>query len=159
MDPVNSSTEQRCPTCHGNARDIPCAYPSEDMPGCLRTANALTPTEWLALQPPAVRSLEQQKKFEAWAREHGYSLRKHKGYDLWYESYEEADTEGAAVGWLAQADLLDAVIEEHAALRVALREAYAVLWPAPCPQCDGCEYEWKEAVRILGAAIAREDKG
>lgn len=27
-----------CTYCHGNDRDVPCAYPSEGKPGCLRDA-------------------------------------------------------------------------------------------------------------------------
>ena len=28
-----------CPTCNGNNKDMPCAYPSENKPGCLKITN------------------------------------------------------------------------------------------------------------------------
>lgn len=33
---TNETAEPRCPYCGGNDKDMPCAYPSEGKPGCLR---------------------------------------------------------------------------------------------------------------------------
>lgn len=33
---LTAEVPQRCAYCHGNDRDMPCAYPSEGKPGCLR---------------------------------------------------------------------------------------------------------------------------
>jgi hypothetical protein len=35
--------ERTCPACGGNDRDMPCAYPSEGRPGCLRDARLTAP--------------------------------------------------------------------------------------------------------------------
>ena len=36
--PATRTDRGECPYCHGNDRDVPCAYPSEGKPGCLRDA-------------------------------------------------------------------------------------------------------------------------
>lgn len=33
---VDHELERICPTCFGNARNVPCAYPGDGMRGCLR---------------------------------------------------------------------------------------------------------------------------
>lgn len=41
---MHSTPEPRvCPTCQGNDRDTPCAYPSEGKPGCLRDKRLAQP--------------------------------------------------------------------------------------------------------------------
>lgn len=36
LDPDSNYTGQICKTCGGNGLDAPCAYPSENKPGCLQ---------------------------------------------------------------------------------------------------------------------------
>jgi hypothetical protein len=35
--------EGRCPMCYGNDADMPCAYPGEEQPGCLRDIRLAAP--------------------------------------------------------------------------------------------------------------------
>ena len=42
-------TEPECPACNGNDRDMPCAYPGEGKPGCLRDARLAAPDDVEAL--------------------------------------------------------------------------------------------------------------
>jgi hypothetical protein len=46
--------EARCKSCGGNDGDMPCAYPGEGKPGCLRDARrAAQPETWKVLPSPA----------------------------------------------------------------------------------------------------------
>ncbi len=86
-----------CTYCHGDDRSIPCAYPSEGKPGCLRDARLAE-----AKSPPRADNMTRCQALEALLREVRPYLDRERVSSFLGEVYTERKPPIGALGEIAQ---------------------------------------------------------